>query len=503
MKILAILGILFLATAVQADIVYLDDGTHVEGRLTKLSDGWSIALPDGTIVKVKSENVTSIVAARVASPSEAMDRLASLRRAVDHMSDLKQIIDRYNKFLLQSNDRSANDDAKKDLAGWQQCLDQGLVKLGSQWITQQERDRVRQTAGAQATAARDLLIQNQNKDALAALQQAVTSDPENPLALYLEGVALYRLNQVTPARKAFEAANEFQPRDGATLNNLAVICWREKSYVAAINYYDQAMTVRPVDKRILDNMAQALHALPDANKKAPAVLHAMKDFQDQDSLFQQMQSKDGMFRWGSTWVTSQQLTELKESEAKVQDQINQLSHDFDALQQKVGEIDGEIDRNTREMHRLAASVTYVDANGMNVQMQLPQAFYDLQADNENLAKNKKTLQNQQESLRVRAREMQTKLPTAKFFDDPTIFGAEAGPSSEAPAAPVSPGTINTPGAINSPNPGATPPKTNSSDGSSTSGAPIPPGAPFQSTTPDGKSPDGKTPAWGSSAATQP
>ena len=351
--------------------MHLDDGTQVEGRLAKTVEGWKVTQADGAVITIKSDRVLSIEAGKSAGAGAAADRLASLRRAVDHLSDARQVVDRYQKFLEQNTDPAVLEEAGRDLAVWQQRLDQGLVKVGSQWVSTQERDRLRQVAQTEAqSAARS--AQPESSQGCPGGDRAIGSRrPHQRRRLFLQGVILYKQEQITPALKAFESANQFQASDAATLNNLGVINWRQKSPVAALSFYDQAMLARPMDRQILDNVAEALHALPPENAKAPAALKAARDFQDQDSQLQQTLAKDGQYRWGSTWVTAKQLDDLKLAENRVKERVDNLARDYDALQAKVGEIDAEVDANNREMHRLQASVTYVDTNGRSSSFRFP------------------------------------------------------------------------------------------------------------------------------------
>jgi tetratricopeptide (TPR) repeat protein len=417
---------LLVAIAAHADIVHLDDGSQVEGKLTKTPEGWLVAQSNGEVITVNAEHVTSIEANRAPNPNAAGDRLASIRRTVEQLSDLHQIIDRYDKFLEQNTDSSVAEDARQDLAVWRQRLDQGLVRVGAQWVTSAQRDHLREVAQVPAIASRDLIRANKLKEAQASITAALADDPQSAFALYLQGVIYCRQEQFTLAKKAFEAANESQPNDAPTLNNLGVISWRQKSYVAALNYFDQAMLAKPLQKQILDNIVEALHAVPAESRQAPVTLRTAKDFQEQDAQLQQLAARDGQLRWGSGWVTTKQMEDLKSQEAQIKTSIDQLSHDFDLMQQKEGEIDAEIDANTREMHRVQASLTYIDpVGGGPVQLPLPKTYYDLQADNVRLAASRHPLEVQQENLRAQAKRLQSQIPAPPFTGVQQLYGVEA------------------------------------------------------------------------------
>ena len=429
------MAFLFLAAAAHADVINLTDGTKVEGKIQKTSDGWTVTQKDGTVQTISADKVASIEASRgVEDVSVSADRLASLRRVAEHLSDIQDIVNRYQKFIEQTGDQAVVADAKKDLGMWQERLDQGLVKLGDGWITTNEREHRRGLAQSEAMPAKDLIANYRYKEADKILRQAIQDDPECAAALYLQGVSLYKQDQVALSRKAFDAANQFAPSHAPTLNNLAVIAWRQKSFVVAMSFYGQAMMATPVAKEILDNVAEALNAVPDDNKKAPVVLQAVALFADQDAQLQQAAAQQGQYRWGATWVTAKQLQELKADEIRVKQELDALQAQYDGLQQKIGQIDSEIGANQREMDRLQASSTYIDRNGNNMQMPLPDVYYQMRRNNDKLADDKQVLRQQQDDLKSRAKQVQQEIPVPKFTGVQNIIGVDGVPLRDLPGA---------------------------------------------------------------------
>jgi chromosome segregation ATPase len=209
-----------------------------------------------------------------------------------------------------------------------------------------------------------------------------------------------------------------------------------KSYVAAINFYNQAMEASPLAKDILDNVAQALSTLPDRNRQAAVVLRAAALFQQQDTELQKRAADQGLFRWGAGWVDAKQLADLKAAAAKIQAQIDQLSKQFDALGAKIAALDTEIDDDQRKMHRFEADATVIDPNGNQIHLPLPQVYYDLKTDVDNLNAKKKDLQNQQEPLRAQAKQLQAGLPAPQFTGDQKIIGLDGAPIRDSATGEV-------------------------------------------------------------------
>jgi tetratricopeptide (TPR) repeat protein len=438
-----------------AAVIVTADGRRIEGKISRVDGGWQITQADGTRVTVASADVASMEAGSMAdSPSVAADRLASLRRVSEHLTDLNDIISRYEKFVAQINDPSVQAQGKQDLALWHQRQDQGLVKLGDQWITPQAREQRRSSAEAEAMPAADLIRAYRYAEADKVLRQAVLDDPQSATAFYLQGVSLYKQEQVSMARKSFEAVLQILPNHAPTLNNLAVISWRQKSFVVAMNFYDQAMMASPMAKPILDNVAEALNAIPPENRLAPVVQQGATLFAEQDTELQKAAAQQGLYRWGSGWVTAQQLADLKAAEARVQQQLDALQAQYDALQAKVVDTDTEIEKNQREMARLEALSIGSNQNGVTIALPPPPAYYELQADNDKLKIDMKGLQQQQQDLKTKARDVQKDLPMPKFTGVQQILGVEAMPvrdgmttPSTQPAAPQgNPDTGATPAA---------------------------------------------------------
>src|SRR5579872_6183980 len=184
---LGAIAVLLFASCLRADVVILTDGSQVEGKIRKTTDGWAVTKSDGSVVIVDADKVASIQATRTADPvSVAKDRLESLRRVAGHSTDPQDIITRYKKFISEAGDVTVAADAQKDLEVWQDRLDKGMVKLGDQWITSDERERRRNLAQSEALPAKDLIAAYRYKEADKILQQAILDDPECATALYLQ-----------------------------------------------------------------------------------------------------------------------------------------------------------------------------------------------------------------------------------------------------------------------------------------------------------------------------
>ena len=433
-----------------ADIVYLKDGTKLEGDVKHSDDGWTVR-SKGTVVKVQPDQVQSIELTPTTGPAAgavATERLASLRRSVENESDLKQIIARYQRFIDQNADQTAGADAKKDLLVWQDRSDRNMVKVGSRWILAADRAKLVGEAADLADRARQLLKQGRNKDADPLLVQATEDDPTNPAAQYLLSLLRYQQDQIPAARKALDAANTNLADHAPTLNNLAVVQWRQRQFVAALASFDAAMLAAPVNKEILDNVASALSAMPEEFRNSTVTQKTTRHFQEQDKSLSEQMAQLGWHRYGTTWVTDKEMDQIKEQEKETQDKLDALAADFDKDKEHLDQIDQNIADTESAMHRIEATTFARDPNtGTFLQLPYPATYYDLQRDDQRFQVDRQRELAKMDSIKQSAQALQKKLPGQKSDDVLRMFGPEGtplkvvdAPPAPAPAAPPAPVT---------------------------------------------------------------
>ena len=57
------------------------------------------------------------------------------------------------------------------------------------------------------------------------------------------------------------------------------------------------MLAAPVSREILDNVAEALNALPENQRKGPVVAKVVRHFKEQDDDLQKKMAERGLVRW--------------------------------------------------------------------------------------------------------------------------------------------------------------------------------------------------------------
>ena len=223
-----------------------------------------------------------------------------------------------------------------------------------------------------------------------------------------------------------------------------MILWRQNAITAALNDYDAAMLAAPGSREILDNIAEALNALPENQRKGAVVAKVVRHFKEQDEDLQKKMAEKGMTRWGATWVTQAQADKLAAQEKEIRGQIDQMSRDFDSLQARVNAIDRTITEDQNEMRQIDAESLVADSSGKVVRLPYPPRYYDLGREITSLQAERATRIAQEEGLRRDAKVAMQKLPVAKYtgiqkiidVDGMPVFAPPGDPATQPASQPV-------------------------------------------------------------------
>jgi len=236
------------------------------------------------------------------------------------------------------------------------------------------------------------------------------------------------------SRKSFEATLSAAPDHPPTLNNLAVIYWKQNQQGSALNFYDKAMLAMPNSEAILDNVAEALNALPAAMKNGSTAQKLARRFNDQDAQLQHEMLAKGLYRWGGSYVDQKQMDQIQAIEKEHKDLLSKLATDYDAANAKLSTIDEQIRRNERTMFDIQATSVAVDQFGNVSQVPYPPSYWDAKREVDNLSVQKKDLQAKLEQLRRSAKIEEQKAPVVKYSGIQRIIGEDAAPVNVGGAA---------------------------------------------------------------------
>ena len=428
MKLAALLVVGCLGVGAWADVVHLTDGTSLEGEIKRTAEGYVVTSPDGKVTTVTSDRVKSLeVKKGPAGADTAEQRLGSLRRSVVNLSDPKEVVKRFKAFIAQNPNTPSAQEAQKDLAVWQQRVDQGLAKVGDQWVTPEQLAELKAKAQEAADSLRPLIKAGKIGEAQPILDKALAASPQNPSLLYLKGLLLFKQNQTPEARKAFEGAAAQAPDSGPTHNDLAVVLWRQHSQMPALVEYDKAMVADPQNQTILDNVAEALYALTPEHRKNAVTKKIVERFKEQDAALQRTMAEKGLYRWGSEWLPEKEFNKIQKAEQEVKDKQDKIQKDLTDAQSRIMQIDRGINDDTNLLNAIRQESIQQDANGRLVQFPLPQRYYDLMHDINSLKGERVLKQREIQQLQKMFVDQEKFKPAPKYTGVQKVIDAEGMP----------------------------------------------------------------------------
>jgi cell division protein FtsB len=218
--------------------------------------------------------------------------------------------------------------------------------------------------------------------------------------------------------------------------------------MGAMRYYEEAIVASPVNKVLLDNVAEALAELPADQRHNPIAVRVFHRFTEQDAQLQAIMAQSGWHRWGSTWVDQATLDKLKAKEQEIDDQIKKDEDQIATVKSKIADIDSAIDGNTRAMTQMSATSLTRDAKGNIYQAPMPGSYYTMQSDNERLTADRAVQEAKIQTLADDEKKVKQTLPVPQFTGIQRLIGVEGTPfpPTTAPTTTPSPAPMTAPGA---------------------------------------------------------
>ncbi len=470
--ILVFLAVAMVAPLARGDVIYLTDGTRLEGKVQREGDGWIVTDAAGHETAVTPQQLASMEPSRPATrdaagaDAVAADRLNGLHLSVADLSDPRQAIENYKAYLAKYGSTASGAMAQAELATWQDRLDRGLVKYGGKWVEVADLNGLQSRDYARISQAGSLITDGHVKDGMAALAPILADDPHNALALYVQSIGYFDLEQYPGSRKSLETANTVVPHNGAVLNNLGVVLYRQKQYAVSLGYYDQALLAMPNNTLILDNVIEAMNSLPDAERQTVIAQKLGKLLADQDAAAQKQMASRGLQRWGSTWIDQTQADKIQAAQQALAQQVSALQTQIEMLDQQSLMMNQMINQNTMMMQQIQANSFMRDpTSGNTIVIPYPPEYYTMMTSNSQLEQQILAAQSKESGLKQeRARDQQQPLPVPKFTGVQRMMGPDqlatllppgattqpevtpaAGPSKDrAPAPATMPGAAANP-----------------------------------------------------------
>ena len=329
---------------------------------------------------------------------------------------------------------------------WRDLNAKGFVKVGSEWVPPERHAEMLEKAAGALTEIRDMVREGRYKEADAAVSKLLAASPDNASAHSLRAVLSHKQGEVGIAKKHFERVRELLSDHGPTLNNLAAIAFKQKQTAQAIALYVQAMQSSGRNRQILDNVAEALHALPQDQRNSTYAKKAEALFKEQDAELQRQLEPEGLFRWGATYVTKDKYEEAMKEQEKVQAKLQQLDQEYRRVETRLRDIERSIDLNDESMIQIDRDRGFVDPSGRIVQTRRPSIYYDLKRENDKLQLEQKDLLGKLDGFQDRARAIEQESPLPQYsgtqrlieVEGTPLVAAAKGPTTKPATRPVRP-----------------------------------------------------------------
>lgn len=190
-----------------------------------------------------------------ASLKEVESRAFLSRTAKDAVTEYEKFIGREG---LAAPDREM---ANERLLHWRTFVEEGRVRLGDAWVTQDERRDCERRASDMVRHAVELLRLGNGSLAREELRDASRLNPDSGKADFLAGL-LYVLVARNDAKGAehFEEVVVREPTNAYALNNLAVCQVMSKQSHLALGNFRKAMEIMPEAQAVADNLGSMIRA---------------------------------------------------------------------------------------------------------------------------------------------------------------------------------------------------------------------------------------------------
>lgn len=191
-------------------------------------------------------------------PAEDAD-IRRLEQAAKKAKTAKEALDLYRQFLaLHTLSPAQKERVDADRSNWKSKADQGLVRLGRKWVTEEDAQAAAMQADNLIAQALELVEVGDFDQAGDLLRDASRVDPAGIRADYILGLfnSPLAFNHPRTAEKHFEIVLDRFPNHIAALNNVALIEVRLRQFGAALNHWKKALELAPKTPEVTHNIGR-------------------------------------------------------------------------------------------------------------------------------------------------------------------------------------------------------------------------------------------------------
>jgi len=217
------------------------------------------------------------------SPDEVEEDAAACRTA-------KEAVLVYKFYLAQTNlTEEQRAVAKVKLQAWEEMAKEDKVRLGKDWMSKDEADKIHKQAEEKIEKAFEFLRLNNGELAKKALEEASKLDPDSIQADFLMGVVYGAIaNNDKLAQVHFEKCLRREPDNVSVLNNLAITLVMQKKYPQAAQHWKTAANNAPKMKALAQNIGSLITMAGTGRYKVPS-----KTLSDLSEVYDELTTKHG------------------------------------------------------------------------------------------------------------------------------------------------------------------------------------------------------------------
>ncbi len=250
--------LLVAAASAPADKITLNDGTVLQGRTIRQSDGYWIKLDDGTTQTIPNDQIRSVERATAPAPSasgsapnasappaaapQLGSSLAAVKRRADAVRAPLAGVAIWQQFIDSKPPPSDADlkVAHDQLAQWQKLADAGAMRIKGRWITGEELTQTRDKLKQLMTEHIQLLRENQTLAAIKKLEEAYAIYPDSYHITFELGYVSMLEHDQDKAIRYFEEALKIQPGLAAATGNVGLCLIAKKKLMEGVMKLQQA-----------------------------------------------------------------------------------------------------------------------------------------------------------------------------------------------------------------------------------------------------------------------
>ncbi|NNM84210.1 MAG: hypothetical protein HKL96_00395 [Phycisphaerales bacterium] len=348
------------AARVHGDEISLADGRTIEGTLQRQDGKYLITPAHGEPFTVGLNQVSSItLGPSPASPAYAHQVwqavLANLKRT-DDAGHAIAIIKAYQKKFPQSPDSAQ---AQSSLTEYQHIERQGLVKYAGKWVTPLQRQTLQRQIGRDVAAAEATLRAGDLQSASTKVQSVLKLDASDVGALVVGGVADYRMNHLPQSARLLGKAVKLAPNNAVAWNDLAVVSFEQRQQPQALNYYTKAINLASGNRLLLDNVAAALHFY-NHDRNTFLYKNLRHTFAQADTQMQLRLARQGLYRYGDTWITRSQHARLAGVHSQYETQKLTLEAQYAGATTRLASVTKEISDANDRINQITAEIVNLE-----------------------------------------------------------------------------------------------------------------------------------------------